>query len=74
MSSPSCGGSTEREGLQLITDLAAERQTLAEQLAEIAEPAPVELDPEDGYAGFSAERNTDSVNLDAARAEYVNVG
>ncbi|KAL8287556.1 hypothetical protein RQP46_003414 [Phenoliferia psychrophenolica] len=52
----------------------SKRLTLAEQLAEIAEPAPVELDPEEGYAGFSAERNTDKRDLDAARAEYVDVG
>lgn len=53
---------------------APERQTLAEQLAEIAEPAPVELDPEDGYAGYSTERNTEKRDLEAARAEYVDVG
>ncbi|KAK4694359.1 protein AATF/BFR2, partial [Phenoliferia sp. Uapishka_3] len=52
----------------------SKRLTLAEQLAEIAEPAPVELDPEDGYAGYSAERNSDKRDLEAARSEYVDVG
>ncbi|KAM0750874.1 TRAUB-domain-containing protein [Meredithblackwellia eburnea MCA 4105] len=56
----------------------SKRLTLAEQLAEISKPAPVELDPEDDFhAGFSAERNKESEakkDLDAARSEYVDVG
>ncbi|GAA5900568.1 hypothetical protein JCM8208_000537 [Rhodotorula glutinis] len=56
--------------------------TLAQQLAQISEPAPQDFDPEDAYATYADGRTAttgddDSAPLDsadAARADYVDVG
>ncbi|GAA5841023.1 hypothetical protein JCM11251_006786 [Rhodosporidiobolus azoricus] len=65
----------------------AKRLTLAEQLAQINEPAPQDFDPEDSYATYNHERrkggdeDEDAGAADgnneaaaAARADYVDVG
>ncbi|GAA5834627.1 hypothetical protein JCM3766R1_003622 [Sporobolomyces carnicolor] len=48
--------------------------TLAEQLAQIEQPAPQDFDPEDAYTTYNAEKSEDQKDLDAARADYVDVG
>ncbi|ORY69172.1 apoptosis-antagonizing transcription factor [Leucosporidium creatinivorum] len=52
----------------------ARRLTLAEQLAQISEPAPADFDPEDAYATYNAEKSKDEQDLTAGRADYVQVG
>ncbi|GAA5852333.1 hypothetical protein JCM8547_006742 [Rhodosporidiobolus lusitaniae] len=64
----------------------SKRLTLAQQLAQISEPAPLDLDPEDSYATYGDERRQDSDGeLDdrskktvdpaaAGRADYFAVG
>ncbi|GAA5914592.1 hypothetical protein JCM6882_001212 [Rhodosporidiobolus microsporus] len=68
----------------------AKRLTLAEQLAQIIEPAPQDYDPEDSYATYNHERRRDAEDdadeggagsrkekdesAAAARADYVDVG
>ncbi|BGP71782.1 Protein BFR2 [Rhodotorula toruloides] len=51
----------------------AKRLTLAEQLAQISQPAPQDYDPEEAYATY-ADNRTSADAADAARAEYVDVG
>ncbi|KAK4049545.1 rRNA-processing protein bfr2 [Microbotryomycetes sp. JL201] len=50
------------------------RSTLAEQLAQISQPAPQDFDPEDSYATYANEKSSAQVDLDAARQDYVQVG
>ncbi|KDE02836.1 hypothetical protein MVLG_06627 [Microbotryum lychnidis-dioicae p1A1 Lamole] len=54
----------------------SKRLTLADQLAQIAEPAPQDFDPEDSYATYANERNKgeQAADLEAGRAEYLPVG
>ncbi|GAA6017407.1 hypothetical protein JCM11491_006647 [Sporobolomyces phaffii] len=54
--------------------LVTERLTLAQQLAQIEQPTPQDFDPEDAYTTYNAEKNEDQKDLDAARADYVDVG
>ncbi|BGO95516.1 hypothetical protein NBRC10512_007774 [Rhodotorula toruloides] len=51
----------------------AKRLTLAEQLAQISQPAPQDYDPEEAYATY-ADNRTSADAADAARAEFVDVG
>ncbi|KAM0786647.1 hypothetical protein ACM66B_002096 [Microbotryomycetes sp. NB124-2] len=50
------------------------RVTLAEQLAQISQPAPQDFDPEDSYATYNNENSSAKTDLDAARQDYVQVG
>ncbi|GAA5838837.1 hypothetical protein JCM5353_003483 [Sporobolomyces roseus] len=52
----------------------SKRLTLAQQLAQIEQPTPQDLDPEDAYTTYNAEKNEDQKDLDAARADYIDVG
>ncbi|GAA5895296.1 AATF family protein [Sporobolomyces salmoneus] len=48
--------------------------TLAEQLAQIQQPAPQDFDPEEAYTTYNAEKSEDQKDSEAARADYVDVG
>ncbi|GAA6009517.1 hypothetical protein JCM10207_003812 [Rhodosporidiobolus poonsookiae] len=52
----------------------AARLTLAQQLAQIQQPAPQDLDPEDAYATFAHERSKRAEDEAAGRADYLAVG
>ncbi|GAA5874675.1 hypothetical protein JCM3774_004779 [Rhodotorula dairenensis] len=53
----------------------AKRLTLAEQLSQIAQPAPQDYDPEEAYATYADGRSTGNDARDnAAQADYVDVG
>ncbi|BGP56648.1 hypothetical protein JCM8202_000165 [Rhodotorula sphaerocarpa] len=52
----------------------AKRLTLAEQLSQIAEPAPQDYDPEDAYATYADGRADSNGDGSAAKADYVDVG
>ncbi|GAA5939674.1 hypothetical protein JCM1841_001147 [Sporobolomyces salmonicolor] len=52
----------------------SKRLTLAQQLAQISEPAPQDFDPEEAYTTYNAERSEEQRDLDAGRADYVDVG
>ncbi|GAA5889617.1 hypothetical protein JCM5296_002412 [Sporobolomyces johnsonii] len=52
----------------------SKRLTLAQQLAQISQPAPQDFDPEEAYTTYNAERSEEQPDLDPARADYVDVG
>lgn len=49
------------------------RQTLAEQLAQIANPTPVDFDPEDSYSTYAQERPAPPSDLLLGRSEYLDI-
>lgn len=49
------------------------RQTLAQQLAQIAEPTPVDFDPEDSYSTYAQERRSTAADLQPGRADYLDL-
>ncbi|KWU42390.1 TRAUB-domain-containing protein [Rhodotorula sp. JG-1b] len=55
------------------SSLRTERLTLAEQLSQIAQPAPQDYDPEEAYATYADGRSLDQAN-NAAHQDYVDAG
>ncbi|GAA5969419.1 hypothetical protein JCM8115_003242 [Rhodotorula mucilaginosa] len=55
------------------SSLLTERLTLAEQLSQIAQPAPQDYDPEEAYATYADGRSLDQAD-NSAHQDYVDVG